>query len=189
MNNARDTRTHEVIQTEELPEIITAAEVARLLRVSRKTVYAAFKRGELPGGFRVGNSLRFHRDAVLKWMRGEALEGAGAERSFVASTTCPLCGTGTAVERRDADSILYVCKSETCAGHGYSRMLQVLDDGTVCDCERAMNLGAAQLLEVHNHGGTCDVTVVTSEATGRASVDGSLSLLQALGNVPTAAKA
>jgi excisionase family DNA binding protein len=53
---------------EELPEVLTADEVARLLRVNRKTVYAAFKRGEIEGGRRLGGRIRFSRDRVLEWL-------------------------------------------------------------------------------------------------------------------------
>jgi excisionase family DNA binding protein len=51
-----------------LPEILTADELAAFLRVSRKTVYAGFKAGEIPGGKRIGGTIRFHRDAVLRWL-------------------------------------------------------------------------------------------------------------------------
>lgn len=45
-------------------EIMTADEVAELLRLDRKTVYEAAKKGEIPN-LRVGRVLRFHRQAVL----------------------------------------------------------------------------------------------------------------------------
>ena len=48
-----------------LPPILKAAEVASLLRIDRKTLYEAVQRDEIPGAFRVGRCLRFHRDAVL----------------------------------------------------------------------------------------------------------------------------
>ncbi len=51
-----------------LPTILTAQEVAQLLRVSRKTVYEAARHGELPGVLRIGRALRFHRDAILQSM-------------------------------------------------------------------------------------------------------------------------
>ena len=50
------------------PEVLTADEVADLLRVNRKTVYAAFKKGEIPGGRRIGGTIRFSRDRVLEWL-------------------------------------------------------------------------------------------------------------------------
>ena len=53
---------------EPLPRILTADELAALLRVNRKTVYAAFRAGEIPGGRRVRGAIRFSRDAVLRWL-------------------------------------------------------------------------------------------------------------------------
>ncbi len=54
--------------SQRLPEVLTADELASLLRVNRKTVYAGFKAGEIPGGKRIGGTIRFHRDAVLRWL-------------------------------------------------------------------------------------------------------------------------
>ncbi len=53
---------------ESLPPVLTADELARLLRVNRKTVYAGFRSGEIPGGKRIGGTIRFSRDAVLRWL-------------------------------------------------------------------------------------------------------------------------
>ena len=50
-----------------LPSILKVDEMARLLRVNRKTLYEAVQRDEIPGAFRVGRCLRFRREAVLKW--------------------------------------------------------------------------------------------------------------------------
>ena len=49
--------------------ILTVNELAALLRVERKTVYAAITRGDIPGVRRVGRSIRISRDAVLDWLR------------------------------------------------------------------------------------------------------------------------
>jgi excisionase family DNA binding protein len=68
MNNAIPTPNQEAIQLEQLSEVMTADEVARMLRVSRKTVYSSFKRGEIPGGRRLGSALRFSRKRVLQWL-------------------------------------------------------------------------------------------------------------------------
>jgi excisionase family DNA binding protein len=51
------------------PEVLTADEAAALLRVSRKAIYAAANRGEIPGAFRLGRSIRFSRAALVAWMR------------------------------------------------------------------------------------------------------------------------
>ncbi|NJO55907.1 MAG: helix-turn-helix domain-containing protein [Rhodospirillales bacterium] len=49
-------------------EVLTADEVAKLLRVDRKTVYEAAQRGELPHR-RLGRRLIFERGSVLRWLR------------------------------------------------------------------------------------------------------------------------
>jgi excisionase family DNA binding protein len=66
-NNPRPTEVETESTTEE-PKVMTAEEVARLLRVNRKTVYAAFKQGEIPGGRRIGGTIRFSRERVLEWL-------------------------------------------------------------------------------------------------------------------------
>ena len=53
-----------------LPTVMTTEEVAALLRVNRKLIYAAVARGELPGVHRVGRKFRFARDVVLAWLVG-----------------------------------------------------------------------------------------------------------------------
>lgn len=60
------------------PSVLTADEVAELLRVNRKTVYEAFHRGQLPG-HRIGNRIRFHRDEVLSLLRQERVIPARKE--------------------------------------------------------------------------------------------------------------
>ena len=53
-----------------LPEVATVDEVARYLRVNRKTVYEAVDKGELPGR-RIGRLIRFRRDELLRSLKGE----------------------------------------------------------------------------------------------------------------------
>jgi excisionase family DNA binding protein len=53
----------------ELPANLKVEELARLMRVDRKTLYEAIAAGEIPGVCRIGRVLRIHRDAVLEWMR------------------------------------------------------------------------------------------------------------------------
>jgi excisionase family DNA binding protein len=56
-------------------EILTADEVAALLRVNRKTIYEAAQRGDIPH-CRLGRRLVFERGAVLAWLRqGTAIAG------------------------------------------------------------------------------------------------------------------
>lgn len=53
--------------------VLTVDEVAQLLRVNRKTIYEAFGRGEIPGGRRIGRTIRFARAAILAWLeQGES---------------------------------------------------------------------------------------------------------------------
>ena len=55
-----------------LPEVLTVAEVARFLRVDRKTVYDTIDRGDLPAR-RVGRGRRrlvVGRAALLAWLGG-----------------------------------------------------------------------------------------------------------------------
>ncbi len=49
-------------------EVMTAAEVAQLLRIDRKTVYEAAQRGDIPHR-RLGRRLLFERGTVLAWLR------------------------------------------------------------------------------------------------------------------------
>ena len=56
-----------------LPPFITVDEVASLLRITRNTVYDLFRRGEIPGGRKVGRSIRFSRDTVIQWLQGNVL--------------------------------------------------------------------------------------------------------------------
>jgi excisionase family DNA binding protein len=56
------------VDLSELPVILTVDELAALLRCDRKTLYAAIGRGEIPGVRRLGNVIRIHRDAVLRWL-------------------------------------------------------------------------------------------------------------------------
>jgi excisionase family DNA binding protein len=51
-----------------LPPILTVDEVAELLRLDRKSIYAAIRRGEIPGVRRIGRTVRLHRATVLEWL-------------------------------------------------------------------------------------------------------------------------
>lgn len=57
-------------------DVMTVAEVADLLRVGRNAVYDAVARNEIPH-VRVGRLLRFHRSAVMQWLRGWSAQVAG----------------------------------------------------------------------------------------------------------------
>jgi excisionase family DNA binding protein len=48
--------------------LLTASEVAVVLRTSRKAVYAMAERAQLPGVTRVGRRLLVRRDDLLSWL-------------------------------------------------------------------------------------------------------------------------
>ena len=58
-----------------LQEVLTTVEVCKLLSVSNHKVYALAKDGELPGRRVAGRPFRFHRDALLKLLGVNGLEG------------------------------------------------------------------------------------------------------------------
>ena len=49
------------------PNVLTGHEVAKLLRVSRDTVYRLAARGELPGR-KIGRIWRFPKDAIQEYL-------------------------------------------------------------------------------------------------------------------------
>ena len=51
-------------------EILTAPEVAELLRCSTRVVYLQAKKGNIPGAFRVGGLWRFNRAKLQDMMAG-----------------------------------------------------------------------------------------------------------------------
>ena len=51
-------------------QILTVSEVAKLLRVSSKTVYKKVRRDEIPHK-KIGNKIRFLLPQVMDWLRGE----------------------------------------------------------------------------------------------------------------------
>jgi excisionase family DNA binding protein len=63
------------------PAVITADELAALLRVNRKTVYEALARGDIPGAKRIGATYRIHRDAVLAWLASSQDRAARSRRN------------------------------------------------------------------------------------------------------------
>ena len=63
-----------------LPAVLTVEELAHLLRVNRKTLYAAIAQGAIPGVVRVGNTIRVARDPVLLWLQGQGRSPRRATR-------------------------------------------------------------------------------------------------------------
>ena len=60
------------------PILLTPAEVAGLLRTSRKAIYTMIERAQLPGVTRIGRRVLVREDALLDWLRQKStpsLEG------------------------------------------------------------------------------------------------------------------
>jgi excisionase family DNA binding protein len=51
------------------PVLLTAADVAGLLRTSRKAIYMMVERGQLPGVIHIGRRVLIREDALLDWLR------------------------------------------------------------------------------------------------------------------------
>jgi excisionase family DNA binding protein len=49
-------------------QLLTADEVAVMLRISIGTLYKLVKKGKIPA-FRIGTDWRFNREAIEKWMQ------------------------------------------------------------------------------------------------------------------------
>lgn len=52
-------------------EILTVAEVSKLLKINEKTVYRLVSESKIPG-FKVGGSWRFRKDELIEWMNSGA---------------------------------------------------------------------------------------------------------------------
>lgn len=52
-------------------DVLTVDEAAAILRVDRKTLYAAVARGEVPAR-KIGRTIRLSRAVVLAWLEGQA---------------------------------------------------------------------------------------------------------------------
>jgi excisionase family DNA binding protein len=56
-------------------DVIDVPAVARLLAVGRNTVYAMVARNAIPHR-RLGKQIRFHREAVMRWLSSWSSQGA-----------------------------------------------------------------------------------------------------------------
>lgn len=52
----------------DLPLLLTADDLAGLLRTTRTAVYALVERGQVQGVVRIGRRMLFRRDEVLTWL-------------------------------------------------------------------------------------------------------------------------
>jgi excisionase family DNA binding protein len=54
--------------SQRLPTLLTTAEVAELLRTSRKAVWSMIERGQLPGVVRIGRRILIQQAAMIDWL-------------------------------------------------------------------------------------------------------------------------
>ena len=65
---------------DQLPRLLTADEVAELLRTSRKAIYAMIERGQLPGVTRLGRRILVQRADLLRWLAESRAPSPGGVR-------------------------------------------------------------------------------------------------------------
>ncbi len=61
-----------------LPHLLTADEVAELLRTTRKAIYAKAARCELPGRVFIDRRLLFDRTVLLRWLKEKQAMSPGS---------------------------------------------------------------------------------------------------------------
>ena len=57
------------VTPQSLPALLTSGEVAKLLRTTRRAVYAMVERGQLPGVVRLGRRVLVRQDAMVDFVR------------------------------------------------------------------------------------------------------------------------
>lgn len=65
----------EQIERAKSADYLTADQLALLLQYDRETIYRKAKRGQIPGAFYEGRSLRFIRLRVIAWIRDLEQQG------------------------------------------------------------------------------------------------------------------
>lgn len=81
MARARSSRVHahaspEPLALPELPPLLSADEVAGLLRTTRKAIYGMIERRQIPGVVRIGERrILVRRDVLLAWLHERELPG------------------------------------------------------------------------------------------------------------------
>lgn len=60
--------------------LLTADEVAAILRTSREVVYEMNRKHRIPGALRIGRKLLFRRDRLLHWLRESSVSSLEEQR-------------------------------------------------------------------------------------------------------------
>ena len=78
----RDVRFAEIANETTLPAVLTVPELAALLRLKPKSVYALLSRepDAIPGVRKVGGAWRAHRATVLAWLAGQNSDARQRQR-------------------------------------------------------------------------------------------------------------
>jgi excisionase family DNA binding protein len=63
-----------------LPPLLTVADVAALLRTSRKAIYAMIERGQLPGVIRINRRVLVDQNVLLDWVSQKSTPHREGER-------------------------------------------------------------------------------------------------------------
>ncbi len=59
------------------PPLLTVQDLAVLLTTSSSGVYSRVARGQIPGAFRIGRSLRFDRRVIAQWLSANKASAGG----------------------------------------------------------------------------------------------------------------
>lgn len=57
-----------------MKQMLTRDELAKLLKVSNRTVYRMIEKGELPFAIKIQGSWRFKREDILSWLERQKME-------------------------------------------------------------------------------------------------------------------
>ncbi len=60
------------------PPFLSVDQLAEVLKINRKTVYAAIERGEIPGVRRIGNTIRIARSAIEEWFKSGQIHASNS---------------------------------------------------------------------------------------------------------------
>ena len=68
------------IELQDLPEILTAGELEKFLRIDRKMIYSYVRRGLIPH-MRIESNVRFSKHQVLEWLQERSFQPRPVNRN------------------------------------------------------------------------------------------------------------
>jgi len=89
--------THQAAQPEQataaIPELLTIRDLARILKLSPRSIWRLVRNRQLPGPLRIGGSIRWRAEEIVKWIAngcerdsktvGDSPEDVGSENEGV----------------------------------------------------------------------------------------------------------